>query len=167
MYWLVVWVYYRYCARRWQYTKFGMHHMAAVQGIIWMAEGFKWDTAKTGTIALLSTFVSLPLHGVTDLHGLLSQVKPGNGGIIAQGWINFSILECCLGKNITLCMNCWSIFEIDGMKNIRYNNSSQRDAFYIPEEAFQVSNPLNWQILYYFLSLHHIILSCDYHPVKE
>jgi hypothetical protein len=53
------------------------------------------------------------------------------------------------------------------MKNIRYNNSSQRDASYIPEEAFQVSNPLDWQILDYFLSLHHIILSCDYHPVKE
>jgi len=108
MYLRVASVCYWYCARRWRYTKFWMHNMAAVQGILWMAERFKWDTAKTGTITLLSTFFSLPLHCVTGLHGLLSQVKPGNGRIIAHGWINFSILECCLRKEITLFMNCWS-----------------------------------------------------------
>jgi len=52
--------------------------------------------------------------------------------------------------------------EIDGMKNIAYNNSYRRDTFHITLDDFQGPKCSIWQILYCFLCLHLICLSHEY-----
>jgi len=100
---------YRHCGIRWNYTKFIIHNGAWGKGILWLAKGWKWVAMQTGTITHLSAFITLPLHCITWLYGLLNWVKPRYGGIIAQKWLNLSILECCLRKNITQSITRFSI----------------------------------------------------------
>jgi len=56
--------------------------------------------------------------------------------------------------------------EIDGPKNIRYDNSHQGDAFHIPEDTFWGFNYSIFQILSSFLLVWLISLSCDYYFVE-
>ena len=98
---IVASVWYRYCAIRWKCTKFLTHNRAPVKRILSHTEGFKRVAAITGNITHPSSFISLPLHSITWLYGLLNWAKPGYGGIIAQSWLNLSILECCLRKEVT------------------------------------------------------------------
>jgi len=101
MYMIMASEWYRYCAIWWKYTKFLMHIRASVKVILWVAEGFRRVALKTGTITRQSAFISLPLHCVTCLYGLLNWAKTGYGGIIAQSWLHSKILECCLRKEVT------------------------------------------------------------------
>jgi len=52
--------------------------------------------------------------------------------------------------------------EIDGMKNIGYNDSRRNDAFQIPEDTFWSSNRLIFLILSCIPSPHLISLSHEY-----
>ena len=70
---------------------------------------FKWLAAKTEPITQQSAFNPSPLHWVTWLYGLLNRAKSGYGGIIAQCWLNLSILEWCSRKDVTQSIKCLSI----------------------------------------------------------
>jgi len=109
MYSIVASVWYWYCAIRWKYTKFLMHNRASLKGILWLAQGLKRVAVKTGTIIHPSAFISLPLHWVTWLYGLLNRAEPGYGGIIAQSWWDLSILVCCSRKDLTETFKSLSI----------------------------------------------------------
>jgi hypothetical protein len=78
-----------------------MHNRASVKRVLWLAKVFKRVATKTGTLTCPSAFISLPLHWVSRLYGLLIQAKPGHGGIVAQSWLNLLLLKCCLRKVIT------------------------------------------------------------------
>jgi len=56
--------------------------------------------------------------------------------------------------------------EVEGIKNIRYDNSCRRDAFHIPDDTFRGSNRLICQILSCFPSLCLISLSREYHLLE-
>jgi len=109
---IVAFVWYQYCAMRWQYTWFLTHNRAAVNEKLWLTERFKRVSVKTGTIMLPSAFNTILLHYVTWLHGLLNQEKPGYGGIISQTWLNNQILECCSRKDITQSIKYWRILRL-------------------------------------------------------
>ena len=109
MYLIVASVWYRTCAIWWEYTTLLTHNRASVKGILWFARGFKRVSATTGTITCPSAVISSHLHCITWQNGLLNRVKTGYGGIIAQSWLNLSILECCLRKDVTHSIKCLSI----------------------------------------------------------
>jgi len=85
-----------YCAVWWKYTMFLTHIRSSVKGILWLTKGFERVEALTGIITRPRAILSLPIHCVSWLYGLLNQAKPSYGGIIAPSWWNLSILACCL-----------------------------------------------------------------------
>jgi len=109
MYLIVASLWYRYCAIRWKYSKMLMHNRASVKGMLRLAKGCERVAAKTGTITCLSAFISLSLHCITWLYGLLNWSKQGYGDSITQSWLNMSILECCSSKAVTHSIKCLSI----------------------------------------------------------
>ena len=109
MYSIVDSVCYQYCVLTWKYTPLSTNNGSSKKGIIWLAEGFERVTTKSWTITRSSAIISLTLNYITWLCGLLNCVKPRYVGIIAQCWLNLSILECCLRKGITQSIKWLSI----------------------------------------------------------
>jgi hypothetical protein len=88
---------------------FWMHSRASVKRILWLAEGIKQVTAKTVASMHPSGIICLPLHCVGWQYGMVNQVKPGYGGIIAKSWLKMSILKSCWRKNVTQSIKWLSI----------------------------------------------------------
>jgi len=101
-------VWYRYYPISGRYTKFITLNTASVKGILWLTKGSKRVGTITGTITRPSAFILLPFHCVTWEYGMLNRSKPGYGGIITQSWLNLSILEWCLSKDVTQSIKCLS-----------------------------------------------------------
>jgi len=75
MYSIMASVWYQYCAIRWNYSKFLTHNRASLQGIIGLTKGFERVATKTGTIMQRSASISLPLHYITWLYGMMNQAS--------------------------------------------------------------------------------------------
>jgi len=108
MYSIVVSVWYWYCAIRWKCSSFLAHSRASVKGILWLAKGFKIVTPKTGTITCPSASISLSLHCVTWLYGLLNRAKLGYGDFISQSPLNLSYLQWCSRTDPNQSIKCIS-----------------------------------------------------------
>jgi hypothetical protein len=112
-----------------------MHNRASVKGILSLAEGFKRVAAKTGTITRPSTFISLQLHCVIWLHGLLNRAKPIFWRHHRPEMVEFVDRGMMFEEGHYPVLQIVKHTEIDGMQNIGYDNSHRRDVFHIPEDT--------------------------------